>query len=282
MVYFLSILNLRSLNRILSLIYVLSCVGFSCWDLRVASGFEVPSRYNAPKRTNVSTSAQYDTLSGIEVPQSSKSSSLHRKYDLGLGKNGPLQTNGESHCIDRQILEEQERLDPNSVRATTLDDNHSTCVTTYEACRFLVEHEATRIYPAPNENTIAEFAAMDSEDKIHANRPFQTTATSSTSILSSASTSTSARDPAEKKVPSKRTTHKRTRKPQYPVKVKPKRLLEDCLTILDRKMLSDSSTAAASTNSIIWSRPDTPQLDMNSVWVEMMLHNQMALSRTQG
>jgi hypothetical protein len=78
-------------------------------------------------------------------------------------------------------------------------------------------------------------------------------------------------------------TSARTRKPQQPVKVQPKRLLEDCLTILDRKMLSDSSSvAAASTNTIIWSRPDTPQLDMNSVWVEMMLHNQMALSRTQG
>jgi len=68
-------------------------------------------------------------------------------------------------------------------------------------------------------------------------------------------------------------------KSQHPVKVEPKRLLEDCLTILDHNVSNSSAGSAASTNSTIYSRPDT-KLDMNSVWVEMLLHNQMALSRT--
>jgi len=70
-----------------------------------------------------------------------------------------------------------------------------------------------------------------------------------------------------------------TSKSQHPVKVEPKRLLEDCLTILDHNVSNSSAGSAASTNSTIYSRPDT-KLDMNSVWVEMLLHNQMALSRT--
>jgi len=282
----------------LSHVYVLSCMEFS---RHVASGFEVPFGYNPAKRQNDSANYQHHTISDVEA-QSSKSSSSRCKYDLGLGKNGPLQTNCEGNCIDRQIAGEQERRNPNTAVATAFEHNYSTCGSPYEACRFLVEHEATRMYPSPNDNCIADFVAMDSEDKSLANsfpiaaRRLKTTLRPSSSSVTTVFASNGKQDRNANKHESARekirtatttTTNKsvptasiRPRKAQHPVKVEPKRFLEDCLTILDHE-LSDSS-GASSGNSIIWSRPDTPQLDMNSVWVEMMLHNQMVLSRTQG
>mmetsp|Transcript_11633 Transcript_11633/g.24557 ORF Transcript_11633/g.24557 Transcript_11633/m.24557 type:complete len:89 (+) Transcript_11633:544-810(+) len=67
------------------------------------------------------------------------------------------------------------------------------------------------------------------------------------------------------------------------IKVQPKRFLEDCLPILDHDYSTISNSApAAATNSTIVSLPNTPQLDLNSVWVEMLLHNQIALAQVKG
>ena len=271
-----SISTTQWLYRMLSLVYVLSSLECGYRGFGVANGFEAPSSYTPSKRKH--------ELIGRTEKQRSKFSPSRCKYDLGLGKNDPLLLK-----VDRQRTEDQERSKQKTTGTSNFAENDTTSTSSYDACRYLIEHEATRTYPAP-------LMTEKSEDTNQVNRPFPvvtaTTRTSTLPFVSNKKKGTIAHKHKQSvtKALTMRTNHKsvpdvseRKRKQKQPVKVQPKRLLEDCLTILDHEF-SDSSKASAppSTNSIIWSRPDTPQLDMNSVWVEMLLHNQLTLSRTQG
>ena len=280
----LSISAMQWIYRMHVLVCILSCIQFGCRDLRVANGFEVPSRYNSPIRTHESTSNT--------KPQSPKSSSSRCKYDLGLGKNLPIQSNTEIRSVDQQTTEERKRFESTAAGNGTLDENNSSDIPTYDACRFLVEHEATRKYPTPYDRKATGLATEKLEEKNLANALHPTTSpkTEATSAGQASSfapnTKRTTNEYKHEQSGKKATTiavTKRFQKPQQHLKVQPKRSLEDCLTILDHDLPDSSKTTApvVSMNSTIWSHPDTPQLDMNSVWVEMLLHNQMANSQSQ-
>jgi hypothetical protein len=144
----------------------------------------------------------------------------------------------------------------------------------------------------PNDRVTVDYVDIGSEEQRLAD-PYSPLAPSKlpSSTAKAAFVSNAAQDmdslkkePSAKKATTETTTNESVAsaprsKSQHPVKVQPKRLLEDCLTVLDHNVSDSSAGSAASTNSTIYSRPDT-KLDMNSVWVEMLLHNQMALSRT--
>ncbi len=255
----------------------------------------MPSRYNNnPKRIHESTSNAEQ-----KRPRASSSGC---KYDLGLGKNRPIQTNKGIDFVSHPTKYCRESLQPKTPSVGTLNEKKNTDSTTYDACRFLVEHEATRMYPDPNERR----AMGSGQGKIEQNlaNAIQPTRGPTTKRISAGIASSCASnrkqticDFNDKHLKSKATrtnaaeqasvpiVSKRAPKAPRHAKVEPKRCLEDCLTILDHDMPNASSSSAAAsvpTNSTIWSRPDAPQLDMNSVWVEMLLHNQMAHSQSQG
>ena len=260
------------LYRMFFLLSLLSSLEFGHRGSTMVTGFEASSSFISPKRA-------YESVRRAEE-RSSKPRPSFCKYDLGIGKNEPLLPNV---------------ADTTSANtATEYSHGDDTCIGTYEACRFLVEHETTRDYPAPEATrTDTNF----SNDANLADRRVDTTRTtiSREATPSSISNPTNDRNTQKKqhhqqvwgtKAISKKTDHtalEKSRKPNQPVKVQPKRLLEDCLIILDHDDFSESSAAAApiSMNSTIWSHPDTPQLDMNSIWVEMLLHNQMGIAQQQ-
>lgn len=266
--------SMRWLHWILFLISVPSAFECTSRSSGLVNGFETPSRYTSPKRIQESILRKEE--------QSSESSPLSfRKYDLGLGKNEPLLPNDKPKA--------KRPATASSSSATSF--SHDKTIATYDACRFLVEHEATRAYPAP------EKKRTDTK-KSSSNDPFVDTTT--TTILGEGTCSHQKNDcntpkkeqhqaywgtKAISKASSALSVSSESsprRKPKPPVKVQPKRLLEDCLIILDHDNYSESTKAVpVSMNSTIWSHPDTPQLDMNSVWVEMLLHNQMGLSQQQ-
>jgi len=269
-----SIMSIR-FYRMMSLFFMLSCVRLIHWDSHTVSGFEMSPRYNPPKILNVPTNDQHQTVSNIEA-QSSKSLSSRCKYDLGLGKNAPLLANNDDgHRVGWQMTEEREQLDQNTSSARNFDDNDNSNGTTYEACRFLVEHETARTYPAPDDNSGEDHKTKDRKDDCFPRHPFQTFEVTTKFPNGNEDRNARKLKPAAKRITKKTPfTFVRSRKSQHPAKVQPKRFLEDCLTISDHE-LSDSAASTSSGKSTIWSRPDTPQLDMNSVWVEMLLHNQM-------
>eukprot|EP00537_Pseudo-nitzschia_pungens_P011213 CAMPEP_0172392954 /NCGR_PEP_ID=MMETSP1061-20121228/8937_1 /TAXON_ID=37318 /ORGANISM="Pseudo-nitzschia pungens, Strain cf. pungens" /LENGTH=336 /DNA_ID=CAMNT_0013123897 /DNA_START=29 /DNA_END=1039 /DNA_ORIENTATION=- len=166
----------------------------------------------------------------------------------------------------------------------------------------------------PNEATTTTTtltSSMESESTIDRNAPKHhkskpTTTNGATTSISTITTTTTTTTTTKGAQPNDTTTAARATKSQSklqtrrPVaKVQPKRSLEDCLTILDHHHHYASSTpsngtATATTTtatatgththhapSTIVSMPNTPQLDMNSIWVEMLLHNQIAQSRIQ-
>lgn len=280
----LSISAMQWIYRMHVLVFILSCIQFGCRDFRVANGFEMPSRYNSPKRIHESTSNTKQ--------QYPKSSPSRCKYDLGLGKNLPMQSNAEIRSVDRETTEDRNRFESKTTGDGTVDENDIGGIPTYDACRFLVEHEATRKYPTPYDRRATGLATEKLKEKnlanaLHQKKSSKTEATSAGLASSFAPNTKRTTNEYKNEQSRKKATaiavNKRFQKPQQHVKVQPKRSLEDCLTILDHD-LSDSSKVAApvvSMNSTIWSRPDTPQLDMNSVWVEMLLHNQMANSQSQ-
>jgi hypothetical protein len=134
-------------------------------------------------------------------------------YDLGLGKNPPV--NKKKRCTH-----------------VPTEGN------VYKACRFLVEHQATRCIPSP----------QDSEESPsrcdHLKQEFKSSRNNSS------------------------TTRKQIRKGKA---VKPKRVLEDVLIILQDKQhfLKERKPTMI--------KPDAHELDVNSVWVEMLLHHQLSL-----
>lgn len=278
---------MRFVFWMLSLLGALPGMEIGRWDCRLANAFEVSSRYNPSKRISVSANEQHGSGSNIEE-RSSKPQHSPYKYDLGLGKNQPLQAKDQGDSIMRQQVKDQERI----YRATT----DVTAFDNYEACRFLIEHEATRIYPAPTEGKTAD--SNESQGESLANRHSATMSSKTTSvkvILRSASNGKQKSNPhaialtKEKSeatsttlsVKSASATSGKSNRQKHLAKVQPKRLLEDCFMIFDHEK-SESAASASSAKSTIWSRPNTPQLDMNSVWVEMLLHNQMAISQSKG
>jgi hypothetical protein len=134
-------------------------------------------------------------------------------YDLGLGKNHPV---------------------TKTKRCTHVPTEGNV----YKACRFLVEHQATRCIPSPQDDE------EESPRSHHLKQEFKTLKKNSS------------------------TTRKQKRKRKA---VKPKRVLEDVLIILQDKQhfLKEKKPTMI--------KPDAHQLDVNSVWVEMLLHHQLSL-----
>ena len=267
--------SMRWLFRIFFLISVASTFDRSSG---VVNGFETPSRYTLPKGIHESILRNKEQQSLKPSPPSV------RKYHLGLGKNKPLLRN-----------DNPKTKGPSTTSASSSTEfshaNENAKSATYDACQFLVEHEATRAYPAPEEKRTDTQSSNDrlidttarttisregpssngkNDSKAQTKEPQQGPYWGSKAISTKASSS-SAHSASKSNPP---------RKKKQPVKVQPKRLLEDCLIILDHDDPSDAP-APVSMNSTIWSHPDTPQLDMNSVWVEMLLHNQMGLAQQQ-
>lgn len=162
---------------------------------------------------------------------------------------------------------QQERFGEGDSRLKT--SSTKTTTTTYQACRFLVEHEATRIYPRPvNEDSDGKIGPAsslrmatttttpDGEKNINAHNP------SEVSKVTAAST-TQNETPVASVAPTK------SRKQLRHARVKPRRFLEDCLTITDHGLMNSASSTAHRT---IISHAHTPKLGMNSVWVELKLH----------
>ena len=245
----------------------------------VVNGFETPSRYTLPKGIHESILRNKEQQSLKPSPPSV------RKYDLGLGKNKPLLPNNNPKGQGTAKMSA-------SYSAESGHSNDNTKSATYDACQFLVEHEATRAYPAPEEKRT---------DTQSSNDRLIDTATTKTTLSREGPSSNGKKDSkaqtkeqqqgpywGSKAISTKASSSSAhsapnsnsPRKKKQPVKVQPKRLLEDCLIILDHDDSSDAP-APVSMNSTIWSHPDTPQLDMNSVWVEMLLHNQMGLAQQQ-
>ena len=110
---------------------------------------------------------------------------------------------------------------------------------TYQAVEFLKEHQPTRDYPSPLDEVIpaplkTQVSTNDMESKSHS------------------------------KLSSKMPRPRRNGKPT----VQPKRALEDILIILDET----KDVLEAEIPTMIM--PSTHQLDVNSIWVEMLLHDQ--------
>jgi len=283
--------------------------------------------------------ARIDTETETETPVSEKPShsrsqgllsrqSSFCKYDLGLGKNAPvLFTNGRTGIgsTQQRTREEHEQAaaSGSGSGSAVSDDNRnniidgfsssSTNTNTYEACRFLVEHEATRIYPAPNvrpssmnvDNVNAVVLNGEERSQKSIPKPSVSMMMATTTMMISSGkkdvdnvnehdSKADATIKDEAVVATMIPPASRKRKSQPVLKVKPKRFLEDCLTILDHKHAAASKSASASASAsasescnnkiqpTIVSLPDSPQLDMNSVWVEMLLHNQMTLAQIKG
>mmetsp|Transcript_22372 Transcript_22372/g.53229 ORF Transcript_22372/g.53229 Transcript_22372/m.53229 type:complete len:260 (+) Transcript_22372:95-874(+) len=259
---------MRCVFRILALLSVLCSKEFSHWDCYLASGFEISSRSNHPKRISRSANENHRAINNIdERPRC--------KYDLGLGGNEPFESKDQGDYSYQQSDDDQRQLYKDTDNGLSSD--------VYEACRFLVEYEATRMYPAPIKSDVAD--STDLGDKSIANRHSTSTTTkvaSTKGIQSSISNNAQKRNwhgiesTNEKSTTASTKVTERTNRRKRLAKVQPKRHLEDCLTIFDH------AKSGSSAKSIIWSRPDTPQLDMNSVWVEMLLHHQTALSQSRG
>jgi hypothetical protein len=109
----------------------------------------------------------------------------------------------------------------------------------YQASRFLIEHQATRSMPSPLEQEEAEQRAKDDD--------------TSQSIHQSPQT----------------TMNKKLKKNAI---IEPKRVLEDVLIILKEAHQQQRNAQILPT---MINRPHDHQLDVNSVWVEMLLHNQL-------
>ena len=272
---------MRYVFGVLSLLSVLSR-----WNCHIANGFETSSRYNPPERISKTANEKRQTIIDIDE-RSSKPQCPRYKYDLGLGRNKPLEAKVKRNCKNQQTDEDQGQIYRDITDGISFD--------VYEACRFLVEYEAARLYPTPIDSSTADSTGL--EDKSLANRhsATATTQTASTKAIQSLAShanhkrnsheieSTKEKLAATSTIVtggSVRVVSKRTNRRKHLAKVQPKRLLEDCLTIFDHAK-PGSTASASSAKSTIWSRPDTPQLDMNSVWVEMLLHDQMALSRSK-
>lgn len=112
----------------------------------------------------------------------------------------------------------------------------------YHASRFLSVHESAQPFPTPQE------AKCEAETII---------------------VKTIIRKQKQEKV-------KKPRRKPYP-KVQPKRQLEDVLFILTN---DNSSTPKATTEKQlpVMVQPGNSQLDLNSIWVEMMLHDQQSMA----
>lgn len=211
-----------------------------------------------------------NTTLGSKGQKPSKTGPSIQKYDLGLGKNAPLLPSPKRE--EEARIGSEGRSQENSSHDTKykMSKEHTT---TYNATRFLVEHEATREYPVPRDN----YVAMDALVPSLSDHP-----SPSTTGSTKASAATKAADKRMIVVSNMPTSAKSQRR--HPMRVQPRRSLEDCLTILDHEFshaMVTAQAAAVPTNSTITSLPDSPQLDMNSVWVEMLLHNQMALEQTR-
>jgi len=276
---------MRFVFWMMSLLGVLLCKDFGLWNCRLANAFDISSRHKPPRRIYTSVNEHHRSVTNIEE-RSSKPQPSRCKYDLGLGKNQPLKAKCHGNSQNRKPVKDQERLYRGTTDVTPFD--------VYEACRFLIEYEATRIYPMPIESKTAD--STEPQGKSLANCPSLTISPKTTSMkatLRATSTGKQKMNPHEiesKKekpevtstivsIESVRAVSERSNRRKDLAKVQPKRLLEDCLAIFDHEKFGSNASSAKST---IWSRPDTPQLDMNSVWVEMLLHNQMAISQSQG
>eukprot|EP00980_Cylindrotheca_fusiformis_P026624 scaffold16662_cov112-Cylindrotheca_fusiformis.AAC.2 len=164
-------------------------------------------------------------------------------YDLGLGRNSPLSE------------------DPaNDVPTTT---------NVYQAAQYLMEYESDHDFPSPYETS------SYAETIIQVPPPLP----QEESTLAASKT---------KKTRTKSTQSKR--KKPAPPKVQPKRHLEDVLFILthDNQNNANSNGDQASQQQSqqqpqqneqrlpVMVQPGNSQLDLNSIWVEMLLHDQQS------
>ncbi|VEU36286.1 unnamed protein product [Pseudo-nitzschia multistriata] len=265
----------------------------------VALAFDISPRLSTPRHRITATEAStkssvpYRTATAAEKTIGCKEAHTIRntershscKYDLGLGKNAPV--------VSKTLSRDQQGL-PNSITDVGVNGNPSS----YEVTRFLVEHEATRSYPAPRTTDDHGLSLVSQQKKNHAvigktapkleistTIPKERNASQHHLIdsevtrkqLSTMMENRSRKSP-ETTLEKRNSCHKQQKRSIARMQPKPKRSLEDCLTILDHEVTASKSSVPATMNSTIVSLPNTPQLDMNSIWVEMLLHNQMALA----
>ena len=188
-----------SLRIVLSItVWILLCTG-KHRNIHRANAFRVSPRLSVPrgnKGTITTTAATIGTCSSraeqvhirireTERKSSSRvlSSSCKYDYDLGLGKNAPVVRVVPSEGNDNSNRRQQGLQNGTSTAAGL--------ATTYEAIRFLVEHEATRTYPAPSscEDDIVLLASQEQKSRV--DRTFSTIVTrKATSKLAISTTAT--------------------------------------------------------------------------------------------
>jgi len=123
---------------------------------------------------------------------------------------------------------------------TEIDDSCGSDKDIYEAARFMVQHESIQKFPSPL-------------DPIHQQRGTRNDEKGS------------------------ELNHARKRRPKALPKVEPKRQLEDVLFILDELDESSEQKLASTSKSrhpVMIQPNQNRQIDINSIWVEMLIHDQ--------
>lgn len=165
-------------------------------------------------------------------------------YDLGLGKNHPViaRSKKEFHMPKATTENRQQHQQKENYDATSV---------THDAVRYWIGHESVNKYPSPLDNNEKLPALPDNINNDNGNE---------ITLVKNAN--------------QRGNTMKRNKR-KHLIQPRPKRMLEDVLLILDTSMTEDEQNPSSLPTMV--TRPTaqhTPQLDVNSVWVEMLIHKE--------
>mmetsp|Transcript_22564 Transcript_22564/g.36457 ORF Transcript_22564/g.36457 Transcript_22564/m.36457 type:complete len:245 (+) Transcript_22564:131-865(+) len=174
----------------------------------------------------------------------------HRRivYDLGSDKNPPV----SNSCATSPVF---------AKTTHQFGQQENVCVLT----RFLIEHESTRVFPAPERPN----NDRSKQDKKR-DRPRPSAASTNNPIFSFGSIGKMPNFYATKRA-SPPGGGKRKCRNKQPYS---ERRLQDCLPIIYRHV--DGTSKNKTFHVVMLSSRDHPKLDLNTVWVEMLLHNQQS------